>query len=235
MIRSSHWQNGNHVAQLHSQFWMKPIQALERLSYWQVTSALPAYPEAWTTIKHIARRDRLDLTFDVWKCAVIYALLKRYLVGQRVLIIGDGFGVLARLISESLRPPWLGLIDLPEQLVCQRRHLRRSASFCEPQDVLSLPPFEVAINVASMQEMTKEMIGTYFYVMRKNKALFYCLNRLEKKLPGGEIVRFVDYHWSSKDFVLIDEKCPFYTHMLTPLPTRFDGEHWHRLALLTDL
>ena len=56
------------------------------------------------------------------------------------------------------------------------------------------------INLASMQEMTKETKKSYFSWMRKNGGYFYQCNRVKKVLMGGESSAFVDYPFLKNDF-----------------------------------
>ena len=48
---------------------------LERWSYRRVTAALRAYPRLWKLTRQLAQELELGVTFDVWKCAVILAVL----------------------------------------------------------------------------------------------------------------------------------------------------------------
>ena len=62
-----------------------------------------------------------------------------------------------------------------------------------------------------MQEMSLEMVKTYFSLMRKTNTLyFYCCNRIEKNMPGGEISSYFNYPWNVNDIHLIDEPCPWH-------------------------
>ena len=70
---------------------------------------------------------------------------------------------------------------------------------------------------------------------RKNKTFFYCCNRVTKTLPDNTVINFADYGWKGEDTILIDESCKWYkTAPMSrpPFIKHFDGEVWHRLALL---
>jgi hypothetical protein len=97
----------------------------------------------------------------------------------------------------------------------------------------------LVLNVASMQEMRHDTIAGYFDALRRSRLVpvtFYCCNREQKSLPGGEIVRFAEYPWWPSDVILIDELCPWHQdyYMLRPPFYRpYDGPVRHRLVLLT--
>jgi len=102
-----------------------------------------------------------------------------------------------------------------------------------------------------MQEMTPDVVARYFTFIRSHisaDGLFYCCNRKEKILPGGEILRFNDYPWDKMDRHLLDEEPPYYRYFFSFRPTSrhlkvasipvpfgrlFDGSMWHRLTQLS--
>ena len=107
----------------------------------------------------------------------------------------------------------------------------------ENYEFLNGLPISLFINIASMQEMNLEVIQHYFQYMRSSLEIpyFYCCNRLEKKLPDGTMVRFLDYPWDMDDKILIDELSPWYQTYPAPNPPfwrRFDGPIHHRLVKL---
>ncbi len=61
-------------------------------------------------------------------------------------------------------------------------------------------PVDVALNIASMQEMNPLVIAAYFDDMRaiasQRQLVFYCCNREEKTLPDGTVTRFAAYPWT---------------------------------------
>lgn len=87
--------------------------------------------------------------------------------------------------------------------------LRRSESggadvvFALPQDIeIISDQIDCAVNIASMQEMKPSSIQAYFAFLRKRSgpgSRFYCVNRLHKELPGGEVASFYDYPWRQDD------------------------------------
>ena len=100
-------------------------------------------------------------------------------------------------------------------------------------------PIDLAINIASMQEMNPENIRNYFdddVVASTGDLAFYCCNREEKTLPDGTITRFKEYPWNSLDIILIDEVCPWYQQYylyIPPFYRHYDGPHRHQLRNLT--
>lgn len=92
------------------------------------------------------------------------------------------------------------------------------------QEFISKISFDVAINIASMQEMSPSISRKYLDDMRKSifinnkSAFFYCCNRIEKKLPGGEVAKLVEYGWDKQDEILIDELCPWHQKYYSFIP-----------------
>lgn len=109
---------------------------------------------------------------------------------------------------------------------------------------------DCAVNIASMGEMRDESIRHYFAFLRRRSTLvsrFYCVNRDQKVLPGGELTQFDRYPWQPEDEIFLDGPCPYYTHFFTPktlahgprllgmrIPyvNYFDGMLKHRLVRL---
>jgi hypothetical protein len=189
---------------------------------------------------------------------------------KNILIIGDGFGVLAALMNEQYPDANIFLIDLGVTLFFQAYYLGKKFPdkqhtllskteqvkpgsgfyFCPAERLENFPlqEFDLAINIASMQEMNPDMISTYFSMLRERKTkLFYCCNRLEKILPDGTAARIFEFPWKIEDVFLVDEECPWHKFFvgriggknvklfnLVPIPflRRYDGVHWHRLAKL---
>ncbi len=251
------------------------LHLIERMSYRRVTAPLKAYPSVWAQVRSLARDLSFGCTFDVWKCGVILALLLEHGSAHRLspktfVVIGDGYGFLGALIRRLLPGSRLYCVDLPKTLVFQVRthEIADPAAklsvlsaagqdpsaeilFVAPQEVERIPDeIDCAINIASMQEMNPLSITSYFAFLRRRstpRSRFYCVNRLHKELPDGEVVRFEDYPWRPEDEVFLDGPCPYYTHFFAPYtrpqgPRRFgfripfvnsfDGIHWHRLVRL---
>lgn len=101
-------------------------------------------------------------------------------------------------------------------------------------------PIDVAINIASMQEMNPPAVEAYFIDMRAiarhRELLFYCCNRQEKKLPDGVVTKFSDYPWYADDKIWVDELCPWHQYYYLnrpPFYKFYDGPHMHRLVTLS--
>jgi hypothetical protein len=94
-------------------------------------------------------------------------------------------------------------------------------------------PFQLVINIASMQEMEKSVIKEYFeYIQAKEDTYFYCCNREEKILPDGTIIRFNEYPWKINDKIILNELCPWhqkYYEFPWPIYKNYDGPHIHQL------
>jgi len=198
--------------------------------------------------------------------------------GVRILIIGDGFGFLSAFIMEIFAQAKITLIDLGKTLLFQVHHCAKAHPHrvhCLPFNVRTEDPnpealdasfvycpaeymntlkdfkFDLAINVASFQEMNRETVNDYFDFMRgslKKENLFYCCNRTEKIMEGGEVSRFFSYPWRKEDIHLVNEYCPWHGYFLSfhlsnrgpelhgiriPFINYFDGPHFHRLTILS--
>lgn len=222
--------------------------------------------------KEVIRRMGLVFSQDAFRQVCTLNLLARQMqtmqAPKRVLIIGDGHGILSALIHSRFPTARIVLIDLGSVLFFQAYHLYKAFpgatqlltdedangsdsdfSFCPADYLETLPegPFDLAINIASMQEMAPAVTARYFALLRERSTrLFYCCNRLEKHLVGGEITRFMDYPWSSADEYSVDGPCPWHQWFFgrgssphvkilgfsVPLIHKYDGCHWHRLARL---
>lgn len=103
------------------------------------------------------------------------------------------------------------------------------------QELIKYCDIDVAVNIASMQEMNPEIIGQYFDNLKNvnNKKLyFYCCNREKKILPDGTVVKFSDYPWRDAS-IMVDEICPWYMDFYNKKPPFFhayDGPIRHRIV-----
>jgi hypothetical protein len=212
------------------------------MTYWRVTARLNSYKSVWRTAIRLAHDLQFDLTFDVWKQSVALATLvdhwAEYNLSPRTFaLIGDGYGFLGALVRRWLPESRVYFIDLPKMLVFQAQpgasrswrhhvHCLQERGGCKTDTMLVLPQdvgvisdeIDCAINIASMQEMNDFSISSYFTLLRRRstpRSRFYCVNRLRKELPGGEVTSFKDYPWREDDEVFIDGPCPYYTHFLS--------------------
>jgi putative sugar O-methyltransferase len=128
-----------------------------------------------------------------------------------------------------------------EQVINSRNDNRKLiiALQAKHNNLLEYCPIDLAINVASMQEMHPDIVADYFSHLRKvsekRAVLFYCCNREEKTLPGGEVVRFMEYPWQENDEITVDELCPWHQQYYVLKPPRYmnyDGPIRHRLVKL---
>ena len=125
---------------------------------------------------------------------------------RTILVIGDGHGILSALLHLRFPLARILLVDLGATLVFQAAGLTKAFSsathvladdmaaqrdatfsYCPADRIESLPEgnIDLAINVASMQEMTPAAVAGYFRLLRARRTqMFYCCNRLEKRLPG---------------------------------------------------
>lgn len=88
-------------------------------------------------------------------------------------------------LEQALENPDPQRADVPRQIVAIQAFDHQLLQHC---------PLDVVVNIASMQEMDPPVVAGYFeylrVVARKRDLLFYCCNRLEKKLPDGTVTKF---------------------------------------------
>ena len=149
---------------------------------------------------------------------------------KNICIIGDGYGYMGSLIKKIDSEVKIVSVNLGKQLLydlyfthkvfcdtvsynlVRSEHLNElHADFtfleAENSSLLAEMKIDLFINIASMQEMNGQTIAEYFHYMRENKkykdrVLFYSVNRLEKNLPGGEIVRAQEFPWGDSKTLL---------------------------------
>lgn len=226
----------------------------------------------------ICKRMGLDPTIDVFRQVCSLELITRHMGDEwlarrpTILVIGDGYGALSALFKAILPNSTSILIDLGRTLLFQAFHCQSAypelvhelASkvedpnhadfvYCPAEELATLEHFniDVAVNVASMQEMNEATIANYFAYLRRRMRpgnLFYCCNRESKTLYGGEVIEFLKYPWQEKDSYLVDGYCPWHDYFFAyrrtekgvkvfglrlPIVNRYDGKHLHRLAILS--
>ena len=224
----------------------RSLSVVERYSYRPVTARFKRYPEVWQAATQLARdlTGGPHYNFNVFKSACALSVLADHweaggLHPMTFAMIGDGCGFLSALIRRWLPTAKLYCLDLPKTLVFQAQTLGQAdpdATFAmlssshssQGADAVFVPPQEVeritedidcAINIASMQEMTEFSINYYFTFLRRRStpySRFYCVNRLQKELRGGEVTQFERYPWRADDEIFLDGPCPYYTHYLAP-------------------
>lgn len=225
----------------------------------------------------VCRAMRVDPTLDAFRQLCTLELLERHLatgIARRppaFLMIGDGFGLLAALIKARWSDAHVAMVDLGQSLLFQVYHLQQAYGLpvthaysgrpgAESADFVYCPSdrledmasmsFDVAVNVASMQEMDPPTVASYFALLRQRLRpanLFYCCNREWKQLPDGQVSALADYPWVPGDRVLVDAPCPWHQYYFSPRATgraprvfglpvpgvsRYDGTHRHRLVTM---
>jgi hypothetical protein len=247
------------------------LSALVGNSLHLASLAMPHLRQDVNEARAIVERMGLVFSQDAFRQACTLNLLTRHLSTVappgRILVIGDGHGILSALLHARYPDARIFLADLGSVLLFQAYHLSRAypdaaqaitdetaAGMCTfnlcPADRLDTLPrgsFDLAINVASMQEMDPAVTAGYFALLRQHDtSLFYCCNRVEKRMVGGEVARFMDFPWLPSDVHLVDELCPWHQWFIgrgtsphvrllgvpVPLMHRYDGPHWHRLTRL---
>jgi hypothetical protein len=217
---------------------------LDKICIWSYLPTLPrGVVKQWWSLSKMARlvcdRMGIDLTYDIFRQVCTLSLIISHMGDAmrarplRLLMIGDGYGVLSSLFKQVFPHANIVMVDIGKTLFfqayyCQKAHPERGHCYIGkdgaeqlvdfvycPADRLPFLEhlsFDIAINVNSMQEMNTGTIAGYFSFLRKN--LFYCCNRERNDLRGGEVVEFRQYPWSSEDVVLLEEYCPWQRYFL---------------------
>ncbi len=192
----------------------------------------------------LCRQMGLTFTQDAFRQVCSLALIDRHLSSVqrekqlRVIMIGDGYGLLASLVKERFPNSTIILVDVGKVLLfqafyCQKAHPDKVHEsvlnerridpnqcdfvYCPAEflDRVSQVTYDLSVNIASMQEMTADSVTDYFHFLRQHKevgGLFYCCNRERKVLVGGEVQEFARYPWHADDVHLVDERCPWHQH-----------------------
>ncbi len=223
----------------------------------------------------LSRKMGLFFTYDAFRQVCVLAVLEPYFKKQnlRIINIGDGYGFLSAMIKDQYPQAKIFLVDLGKTLLFQAHYCQKAFPqarfclvkkgeavsdevdfvFCTAEDLegLNSQKFDMALNIASMQEMNSQAIDRYFDFLRSTIVLdgiFYCCNRQEKVMVGGEVSRLVDYPWRQDDEHFLDEVCPWYRFVLSfhktkrgptianmrvPFVNYFDGKIQHRLTKLS--
>jgi len=224
--------------------------------------------------KAVVQRMGLVFSQDAFRQVCTLNLFVRAMQNQApprlILMIGDGHGILSALLHTRFPSARIFLVDLGSVLFFQSYHLHKAFpdasqviadeepagqescfTFCPADRLEALPKgnVDLAVNVASMQEMDPAITARYFELLRQRATgLFYCCNRLEKRLGQGN-TRFMDYPWLPADVHLVDESCAWHQWFFglgssphvklagipVPFMHRYDGQHWHRLTVLAKI
>ena len=225
----------------------------------------------------VVKRMGIDMTFTVFRQVCSLELILRHLPAEfrekhvNILVIGDGIGALSALLKAEFPDSTIALVDIGKTLFYQSHHIQKAYPYlrhrmasdaADPEDTdfafcatehlndLDNYRFDLAMNIASIQEMSSATIRHYFRFLRTNlneMNLFYCFNRDQKSLGNGVETEFLRYPWDEKDEYLVDEYCPWPAFFIGRLPTpkrprllgigipfvkHYDGKFRHRLAVM---
>ena len=227
--------------------------------------------------RQVCKKTGLDPTFTVFRQVCSLELLHRNLPEElranrmHVLMIGDGIGMLSALFKAVFPNSTITMVDIGKTLFYQAYYLQKAypdnshelaseVTDFEETDFVYCPAelletidefhFDLAVNIASMQEMDSHTISRYFRFLRRNlnvNNLFYCFNRERKEIDDIEVSEFLNYPWLEADRYLVNEYCPwprFYfgrtrtrigpriLGVRVPLVNYYDGKFMHRLVIL---
>ena len=188
----------------------------------------------------------LDTLRQALSLAVVDKYRLGHMEGKTFAVIGDGLGVLSALVLMTIPKSRVVCVNLPRILPYDVRGVEQVMGETDRLIPLSAVDYaklkdhdiDLAFNIASFQEMEREMIEAYFEALRHNGSWLYCCNRLEKRLVGGNIIKFERYPWQEDDFIVFDSLCPWHQdyYQLKPrrlrFHRRFEGPIQHRLVRL---
>ena len=104
--------------------------------------------------------------------------------------------------------------DIKERdLALRDPHARLIALRADDVSLLKGAPIDLAINIASMQEMTEPVIAKYYDMMRRtasDRIAFYCCNRIQKQHYDGPGPKFSDYPWRDGDDIIGEGLSPWH-------------------------
>ena len=225
-------------------------------------------PAAIRQTRQTSRLARLVFNQDALRQALTVALLQEHLERedlQRIVMIGDGYGVLGATLAAWRPNAQIVFVDLGRSLLFQAmtggrvfpeathalvgredpQAVAASRFVYWPADRLDQwqpGPIDLAVNIASMQEMSAATIASYFDLLRRAPTTwFYCCNRDRKMMPGGEVAEFARYPWTPDDRHVVDGPCPWHQWYVAPAKGRtlpisllapYDGPHSHRFTRL---
>ena len=186
---------------------------------------------------------------------------------NNAIVIGDGFASITSLLVENILVNRVYLINLRKTLLVDLIYLKKAigdnrfdrelilieskecikslksrhkfvAIEAENYELIKYLKKDLVINIASFQEMSKEIIDNYFkYIYNKSEEpfYFYLCNREEKVLPDGEKISFNNYNFHPEDQIIVDELCPWHQYYYIKYPPfykKYDGPARHQLRLV---
>jgi len=142
--------------------WHRIANWLTIRSYLKTIKNAPRVRALLLLTKKVCKEMNTHLTYDCFRqvCALAVILKHTHRL-DRVLIIGDGFGFLACLIKRVFINCEIIFVDIPETLEIQKKYAwsEVKAKFYTSDQIDQIQGnFDLAINISSMQEMTKDMI-----------------------------------------------------------------------------
>lgn len=188
--------------------------------------------------------------------------------GAVTLVIGDGFGLMTSLVLLAFPERRVITVNLTKSLLLDLVNVRKAvadiglalprspnelaatlddaqakliAVRADDAKIIEGAPIDLAINIASMQEMTLPVVAQYFDILRRccsDQIAFYCCNRIQKQHYDGPGPNFHDYPWRDGDRILAEGKSwwnQLYYNKTPPFWHYRWGAHrvvWQRLAFL---
>jgi len=173
--------------------------------------------------------------------------------GKKVVIIGDGYGRFGGLLKTIYPNCQVVYINLGRTLLfdyfysmkshpqSQHKLITKENEFIRDFNYIEAETYQditikgdIFINIASMQEMDMKQINEYFNLIcsQNQGTIFYCCNRVSKRLPDDSVIDFFKYNWGELE-LLIDELCPWhqkFPSIRPPFIRNFDGPVQHRLV-----
>lgn len=214
----------------------------------------------------IVNKQKRAFDLDVLRhCLTIDFLNHHKVLGKdkTVVVIGDGWGIMSTLLLKMKLAKRVILVNLNKTLLVDLTYLNlvlpeiieNSVLLEKKEDVSKLGDEkliairadnyeliqnlskDVAINIASFQEMNIDVVNNYLNYIESNdkEVILYHCNRISKELPDGKISSINDYIFNKKRKYIIDEECPWHIDFISQKPPfifKFDGKTHHQLIKL---
>tara|TARA_B100001029_G_C14989455_1_gene411119 strand:- start:111 stop:1001 length:891 start_codon:yes stop_codon:yes gene_type:complete len=192
-----------------------------------------------------------EIDYDLLRHIFTFNMLQDYLkrnkkILKKICIIGDGRAN-ALICSLKIFPnTTIFSVNLPEVLIADYHLIKKFNYLNEDyiqlindykneldnkKKIILIPSnnknflydqnIDLFIDIAAMQEMTQNEITEYFKIIENNKSLFYCCNREQKQLDGGEVSTFKQYEWK-KNTIIFNDYCSWHNKYPTLRPPFFN-------------
>ena len=214
----------------------------DRLNLHKVCNKKGSFSSIKEVIKSVNSRYILNtqMVFSYY----VYNIINSFLSDTnalKILEIGGGNGNLMSVLHDNCPNSTIIDVDLPETLSSAILFIKEmypdskillpneiDGKSIEDYDFVFITPsqlefienssIDIAVNISSFQEMTRQQISHYFNFIHKavkEDGIFLSVNRVEKLFESSSPIRFSEYPWREKNEILAYEIDPFF-HLTCP-------------------